>query len=161
MASKTEKVCVYVLHIKPFFPPLDIQYYTSPIYSQCTCPFFNPVEITSYIMSPQSYEADLNSFIEQSSGRCGRCKQTLSGHQKVQKIPYLLRADGYTPPSRTHCITASRYSMRRWTHRGAMAVVASSFLFSCAFLQAFTQDLSEAYTKMTLLGERYETRNAL
>eukprot|EP00904_Undaria_pinnatifida_P005124 jgi/Undpi1/1741/HiC_scaffold_11.g05130.m1 len=27
--------------------------------------------------------------------------------------------------------------------------------------KAFGQDLSEAYTKMTLLGERYETRNAL
>eukprot|EP00903_Cladosiphon_okamuranus_P016005 g14779.t2 len=27
--------------------------------------------------------------------------------------------------------------------------------------KAFTQDLSEAYTKMTLLGERYETRNAI
>ncbi|CAM9736258.1 unnamed protein product [Pylaiella littoralis] len=27
--------------------------------------------------------------------------------------------------------------------------------------KAFEQDLSEAYTKMTLLGERYETRNAL
>ncbi|CAM9456860.1 unnamed protein product [Hapterophycus canaliculatus] len=26
--------------------------------------------------------------------------------------------------------------------------------------KAFTQDLAEAYTKMTLLGERYETRNA-
>lgn len=25
--------------------------------------------------------------------------------------------------------------------------------------QAFEQDLSEAYTKMTMLGERYETRN--
>ena len=45
--SRIFQVCVCVLHMKPFFLPIDIQH------NQCPCRFFNPREIQ--VLRPQNY----------------------------------------------------------------------------------------------------------
>ena len=87
-----------------------------------------------------------------------RYKGHLDCHTRF-KGTFHLRADWYT-------LSLYRYFVHTMVAYKRQLILAPwrwSFrvFFLCVCFQAFNQDLSEAYTKMTLLGERYETRNAL